>query len=65
MKFQVNKTYYIYGQAWKIKFIEQDYEGRYHFKVTEHDDKDYDWEEYSTRDGSEILDSRKDWTASL
>jgi len=64
-KFTKNKTYYLEGEDWKLKFIDQNLEGYYNFKVTEHHDPDDDWAEYSTKDGSEVLSDRKEWLLTI
>ena len=64
-KFVKNKTYYLQGEAWKLKYTVSNLEGFYNFKVTEHDDPEEDWIEYSTRDGSEVLTNRKIWLSSI
>ena len=60
LKFKVNHTYYNSENGWKLKFGERDFEGYYIFKVLEHDDPENDWMEYSTKDGSEIVKTKKE-----
>ena len=64
-KFQKNKTYYLESEEWKLKYIGRGEESAYEFRVTEHNDKENNWYEYSTRDGSEILADRSKWLLSL
>jgi hypothetical protein len=64
-KFTKNKTYYLRGENWKLKFIDQNLEGYNNFKVTEHNDLEDNWVEYSTKDGSEILSDRKEWMLTI
>jgi subtilisin-like proprotein convertase family protein len=67
-KFVKNKTYYLQGERWKLKFKDSENTSLgviHHFKVTEHDDTEEDWDEYCTGDGAEILSTRKAWDLSI
>jgi len=59
-RFIYNLIYYNTDDGSKLKFIGEDREGFYHFKVLAHNDPDEDWVEYSTKDGSEIVKTKKE-----
>jgi hypothetical protein len=50
------KTYYNSENGWKLKYIDRTLDGNYNFKIIEHNDPEQDWSEYSTKDGSEIVE---------
>ncbi len=60
LKFKKNLIYYNTDNGWKLRYIEEDREGRHFFKVLEHNDPEEDWVEYSTKDGSEIVKTKKE-----
>lgn len=51
-----NKIYYNSENGWKLKYIYKNIEGYYNFKIIKHDDPNEDWIEYSTKDGSEVVE---------
>ena len=58
--FKKNSIYYNTDNGYKLKYIDQCLERYYHFKILQHDDPDNDWMEYSTKDGSEIVKTKKE-----
>ena len=64
-KFEENKTYYLRGQHWKLKYTGIDVQGYWNFKVTSHKDPDLDWDGFSTKDPKDIMSNRAEWLLSI
>ena len=53
--FSKRKTYKLADEGWILKYIKTNIDGSHDFEVISHNDPEYDWAEYTTKDGSEVI----------